>query len=338
MDRYSRQRLLPFIGDAGQERLAKARVLIVGVGATGSVLADQMARAGVGTLTLIDRDVVDRTNLQRQTLYDEEDAAKSTPKAVAAERRLRRINSEIRIKGIVADFHGEEAEDLVAAHDLTLDGTDNFETRYVINDAAVKHRKPWIYVGAVSTYGMTTLVIPEQTACFRCLFPQPPTPGWALTCDTAGVLGPAVGAIASVAATEAIKLLMGGSEESLTGRMLHLDVADMTLRSVETRRKAGCQCCAERHFPFLEEEAGSRAITLCGRNTVQVLPARATRIDLDAFAQRLNGPADLQLDRHSLRTNIGEYRLTLFPDGRALVHGTNDPTVARSIYSRYVGS
>ncbi len=215
MDRYSRQRLLPFIGDIGQDRLAKAKVLIVGVGATGSVLAEHLTRAGVGTLTLIDRDIVDRTNLQRQTLYDEEDAAHSTPKAIAAQRRLRRINSGLRIEGLVADFHGEEAEDLVAAHDLTLDGTDNFETRYVINDAAVKHRQPWIYTGAVSTYGMTTVIVPDETACLRCLFPHPPAPGSAATCDTAGVLGPAVGVVASVAAAEAIKALVGCGEGSL---------------------------------------------------------------------------------------------------------------------------
>jgi adenylyltransferase/sulfurtransferase len=287
MDRYSRQRLLPFIGDPGQERLAKAKALIVGVGATGSVMADQLARAGVGKLTLVDRDVVERSNLQRQSLYDEEDAAQSTPKAFAAERRLRRINSEIKIEGIVTDFHGEEAEDLVADHDLTLDGTDNFETRYVINDAAVKHRKPWIYMGVVSTYGMTTVIIPEKTGCLRCLFPVPPGPGSAATCDTSGVLGPVVGAIASLAASEAIKALVGGVEESLAGRLAHADFADLTWRLIETRRKPECLCCVRREFPFLEEEAGSRAVTLCGRNTVQILPSGKTKLDLPALAAKL---------------------------------------------------
>jgi molybdopterin-synthase adenylyltransferase len=338
MDRYSRQRLLPFIGDEGQQRLSKAKVLIVGVGATGSVLADQLVRAGVGMLTVVDRDVVERSNLQRQTLYDEEDAAQSTPKAVAAERRLRRINSEIRVEGIVADFHGEEAEDLVATHDLTLDGTDNFEARYVINDAAVKHRKPWIYVGAVSTYGMTAVIVPEQSACLRCLIPEPPAAGSAATCDTAGVLGPAVGAIASVAAAEAIKLLVGGAEESLTGRIAHFDLSDLTWRLVETRRKAECPCCVHRQFPFLEDQAGIRAVTLCGRNTVQVLPGGAMRIDLEALAQRLRGLGEVKKDRHSLRISIDEYVLTVFPDGRALVQGTVETGIAKSIYSRYVGS
>jgi adenylyltransferase/sulfurtransferase len=337
MDRYSRQRLLLVIGDAGQERLAKAKVLIVGVGATGSVLADQLARAGVGKLTLVDRDIVDHTNLQRQTLYDEADAAESVPKAFAAERRLRRINSEIQVDGLVADFHGEEAEDLVAAHDLTLDGTDNFETRYVINDAAVKHRKPWIYTGAVSTYGMTTVIVPEKTACLRCLFPEPPSPGSAATCDTAGVLGPAVAAIASIAAAEATKLLVSFDGDSLAGRLAHLDLTDLTWRVVETRRKAECLCCGLRRFPFLEEEAGSRAVTLCGRNTVQILPRNIGALDLRVLAIRLEPLGPVTYDRHSLRTQVDGFTLTVFPDARALVQGTTDTATARALYARYVG-
>lgn len=311
-------------------------MLLVGCGATGTVLANHLARAGVGRLVLLDRDIVEITNLQRQLLYDEEDARGGVPKAVAAARRLSAVNSEIVIEPRVADFHAGNAEALLEGADLVLDGTDNFETRYVLNDACVKHGRPWVYCGAVSTYGMTMLVRPGDTPCLRCLFPEPPPPGSAATCDTAGVLGPAVGVVASLAAVEALRCLVGAPPPE-GGGLLHVDAWDLEWHRFQVSRKEDCPCCARREFPYLEVAAAGQATALCGRNAVQVTPARAAELDLAAVAERLRPLGETQVTPFLLRFRAGEQLLTLFPDGRAIVQGTDDPAAARSLYARYVG-
>jgi molybdopterin-synthase adenylyltransferase len=340
LSRYARQTILPSIGEAGQRRLLASRVLVVGCGATGTVIANHLARAGVGTLTVADRDFVELNNLQRQLLFDEEDVREGLPKAAAAERRLRAVNSEIEVRGIVADVHAGNVEELVRDAGLVMDGTDNFETRYVLNDACVKLGKPWIYTGAVAAYGMTMRIEPGRTPCLRCVFPEPPPAGSGATCDTAGVLGPAVSVVASLAASEAVKFLVG-AEEALAEGLLQTDVWDLTFRQLRLARKADCPCCALREFPFLQVAAASHAATLCGRNAVQIAPTRPGRLDLAALAERLRGVGEVSVNRFLLKLRLqppaGEYLLTVFPDARAIIQGTTDEAVARSLYSRYVG-
>lgn len=344
-ERYSRQARLEVIGEAGQRRLEAARVTIVGCGATGTVLANHLVRAGVGYVRLIDRDFVEPSNLQRQLLFVEADVTYGLAKAEAAEARLRSANSEVGIVGIVADVNATNIEEFISDADLVLDGTDNFETRYVVNDACVKLGKPWVYTGVVSTYGMTLLIRPGVSPCLRCMFPEPPPPGSAATCDTAGVLGPAVSVVASVAASEAMKWLVGAEEE--VGReLLHVDVWDLTWRQFRLDRKPDCPCCVRREFPFLEPAAESHLTLLCGRNAVQITPTRPVQIGLEARAARLKGMGLVKVSGFSLRfTPSGqgeregeELTLTLFRDGRAIIQGTQDLAVARSLYARYVGA
>jgi molybdopterin-synthase adenylyltransferase len=334
--RYARQTVLSVIGEAGQVRLRESRVLLAGCGATGTVIANHLARAGVGRLTVIDRDFVELNNLQRQLLFDEADVREGLPKAIAAERRLRAVNSEIAVTGLVADLNAANVEELVRDADLVMDGTDNFETRYVLNDACVKLGKPWVYTGVVATYGMALLVRPGRTPCLRCLFPEPPPAGGAATCDTAGVLGPAVSVIASYAAAEGMKWLVG-AEEALAEGLLQLDVWDLQWRQFRLARKEDCPCCGQREFPYLQVAAASHATSLCGRNAVQITPARPASLDLPRLAERLAGAGEVTVNRFLLRLQAGEHLLTVFPDGRAIIQGTTDETAARSLYARYVG-
>lgn len=344
-ERYSRQARLEVIGEEGQQRLEAARVAIVGCGATGTVLANHLVRAGVGYVRLIDRDFVEPSNLQRQLLFEEDDVTHGVPKAHAAKVRLSAANSEVGIEGIVADVNASNIEEFVGDVDLALDGTDNFETRYILNDACVKLGKPWLYTGVVSTYGMTMLIRPVVSPCLRCMFPEPPPPGSAATCDTAGVLGPAVGVIASLAATEAMKWLVG-AEEDLSEGLLHVDVWDLTWRQFRLERKPDCPCCVHREFPFLEPSAENHVTLLCGRNAVQITPTRAAKIDLKDRATLLKKSGTVKTSSYFLRftpTGQGEREtleliLTLFPDGRAIIQGTQDPAVARGVYARFVGS
>lgn len=334
--RYARQTVLPVIGAAGQERLLHSRVAIIGCGATGTVIANHLARAGVGHLRIVDRDWVEWNNLQRQLLFDESDASNAVPKATAAEARLRAINSEIEIEGIVSDLNAGNVEELIGDCDLVMDGTDNFETRYVVNDACVKLGKPWVYTGAVSTYGMTLLIRPGETPCLRCAFPDPPPPGSAATCDTAGVLGPAVSVVASVSASEAIKWLVG-AREALVDGLLHVDLWELTWRRFELERVADCPCCVRRQFEFLEVEASSHATSLCGRNAIQITVGRKVRLDLQQLAERLRPIGEVTQNGFLLKLRAGEHAITIFPDGRAIVQGTTDESLARSLYARYVG-
>jgi molybdopterin/thiamine biosynthesis adenylyltransferase len=340
MDRYLRQMIYAPVGEAGQRRLQDSRVVLVGCGATGSVIATYLARAGVGRLVVIDRDFVERNNLQRQVLFTDRDVDDALPKAVAAERALQAVNPEIEVQGIVTDVSAANLEELVAGASLVMDGTDNFETRYLINDACVKQVTPWVYSGAVGSHGMTMTIRPEETACFRCVFPEPPPPGVAATCDTAGVLGPAVGMVASLAAAEAIKLLVG-DVAALNPGLIHMDAWHLTFQTARVQRRTGdrpCPCCVERRFPFLEAEPASHVTTLCGRNAVQITVRGGGQLSLPRLADRLRALGPVSLNPFLLRFAVDDFELTVFPDARAIIKGTTDPTVARSLYARYVGA
>lgn len=336
LSRYARQTVLPVIGPEGQERLLASRVAIIGCGATGTVIANHLARAGVGYLRIVDRDWVEWNNLQRQLLFDEADARDALPKATAAETRLRAVNSEIQIEGLVSDLNAANVEELIGDCDLVMDGTDNFETRYIVNDACVKLGKPWVYTGAVSTYGMSLLIQPGQTACLRCAFPDPPPPGTAATCDTAGVLGPAVSAIASLSASEAIKWLVG-AKDALAEGLIHVDAWELSWHRFRLERKPDCPCCVERNFPYLKVGAASHATSLCGRNAIQITVARGARLDLQQLAERLRPVGEVTVNSFLLKLQAGEHLITVFSDGRAIIQGTTDETLARNLYARYVG-
>jgi len=334
-ERYSRQVLFHGIGADGQRRLASARVAIVGCGATGSALASLLARAGVGTLRIIDRDYVEPSNLQRQSLFDENDAAESVPKALAAARKVAAFNSEIVVEPQVADLTPANVASLLANSDLVLDGTDNFETRYLVNDYAVEQGRPWIYAAAVGSYGVTMDVLPGETACLACVFPAPPR-GVVETCDTSGVLNSAVNLVASIEATEALKLLVG-ARDRLRRTLLSFDVWTNERSEISTARpRADCQTCGEREFIHLEGK-GRPHITLCGRNSVQI-HERERPIDFAEMTERLKPHGTVRHNDFVLKFWREDYEMTLFPDGRAIIKGTTDTAIARSLYARYVGS
>ena len=333
--RYSRQLLFSGIGAEGQCRLAIARVAIVGCGATGSALASLLARAGVGTIRIIDRDYVELSNLQRQSLFDESDAAESLPKAIAAARKISAFNSEVTIDPRVADLTPSNIATLLEGTQLILDGTDNFESRYLINDFAVQQSLPWIYTAAVGSYGVTMNIIPGKTACLACIFPEPPR-GMLETCETAGVLNTAVNWAASVAATEAIKLLVG-AEDQLQQSLLSLDLwSNRHAEVAADSPRAGCRVCGEREFLHLAGKERPQ-VTLCGRNSVQI-HERARTVDLSEMSKRLKPHGAVRHNDFVLKFWHEPYEMTLFPDGRAIIKGTTDTTVARSLYARYVGS
>ena len=334
-DRYSRQVLFRGIGATGQGKLATARVAIVGCGATGSVLASLLARAGVGTLRIIDRDYVEPSNLQRQALFDEADAAESLPKAIAAARKIAAFNSQIVVEPQVADLTPGNIEALLAGVPLILDGTDNFETRYLLNDFAVSRSIPWIYCAAVGSYGVTLNVIPGKTACLTCIFPDAPR-GALETCETAGVLNSAVSLAASIAATEALKLLVGAAEQ-LRRTLLSFDVWTNEQAEVGAGKpRPGCRACDRRDFLHLAGE-GRPHITLCGRNSVQI-HERDRPLDFAEMTERLRPHGTVRHNDFVLKFWHEPYEMTLFPDGRAIIKGTTDTAVARSLYARYVGT
>jgi adenylyltransferase/sulfurtransferase len=333
--RYSRQLLFSGIGAEGQRRLTIARVAIVGCGATGSALASLLARAGVGTIRIIDRDYVELSNLQRQSLFDESDAAESLPKAIAAARKISAFNSQVVIEPHVDDLTPSNISGLLEDTHLILDGTDNFETRYLINDFAVQKSLPWIYTAAVGSYGLTMNIIPGKTACLACIFPEPPR-GMLETCETVGVLNTAVNWAASIAATEAIKLLVG-IEERLRRTLLSFDLWSNQHAEVATAHpRLGCRACSERNFLHLAGKDRPQ-ITLCGRNSVQI-HERARTVDLAEMSERLKPHGPVRHNDFVLKFWHEPYEMTLFPDGRAIIKGTTDTTLARSLYARYVGS
>jgi len=334
-ERYSRQILFPPVGPDGQQRLAAARVAIVGCGATGSALASLLARAGVGYLRIIDRDYVEASNLQRQVLFDEADAAESLPKAIAATRKIRAFNSEIEVEPHVADLTPDNIEDLLGNVQLILDGTDNFETRYLINDYAVSQGLPWIYAAGVGSYAVTMNILPGDTACLACIFPDSPT-GMVETCDTAGILNSAVNLVASIAATEAMKLIVGGPDR-IRLTLLSYDVWINEFAQVSANHpREGCRACQQRDFTHLAG-VGRPHISLCGRNSVQI-HERQRPIDFDEITRRLTPHGTVKHNEFVLKFWHDPYELTLFPDGRAIIKGTTDTAIARSLYARYVGT
>jgi len=336
-ERYSRQILFRGIGEDGQQKLAAGRVAIVGCGATGSALAGLLARAGIGTIRIIDRDYVEPSNLQRQSLFDESDAAESLPKAIAAARKIATFNSQILVEPKVEDLVPANIQVALEGMDLILDGTDNFETRYLINDYAVSRSLPWIYSAAVGSYGVTLNVLPGQTACLACIFPDSPR-GMVETCETSGILNSAVNMVASVAATEALKLIIGGSAAShLRRTLLSFDLWTNEHAEISAAKsRPNCRACAERDFVHLAGE-GRPHITLCGRNSVQI-HERQRPIDFGEMDRRLQPHGVVRHNDFVLKFWHEPYEMTLFPDGRAIIKGTTDTAVARSLYARYVGS
>ncbi|HTZ82588.1 MAG TPA: ThiF family adenylyltransferase [Candidatus Acidoferrales bacterium] len=337
IERYSRQILFRGIGEDGQRKLGLARVAIVGCGATGSALAALFARSGVGSLRIIDRDYVEPSNLQRQSLFDESDAAESLPKAIAAARKIAALNSEIKVDAKVEDLTPSNIQQLLDQADLILDGTDNFETRYLVNDFAVSRQLPWIYSAAVGSYAVTLNVLPGETACLGCIFPDSPR-GMVETCETSGILNSAVNLVASIAATEAVKLLVQGkSAPALRRTLLSFDLWTNEHAEISAAKpRLGCRTCGERDFIHLAGE-GRPHITLCGRNSVQI-HERERPIDFAEMNRRLQPHGTVRHNDFVLKFWHEPYEMTLFPDGRAIIKGTTDTALARSLYARYVGS
>ncbi len=332
-ERYSRQILFAGIGEQGQQCLLDARVAIAGCGALGSFQAGALARAGVGFLRIIDRDYVELSNLQRQWLFDESDAEQGLPKAVAAERKIAGVNSGVRVEAAVADLTPANVEDLLGGVDLILDGTDNFETRYLINDFAVERGVPWVYGAAVGSYGIAMPVVPGKTACLRCIYPDPPA-GAQPTCETAGVLGSATALIASLQVSEVIKMLCGTGP---SGKITTADVWTGEIRQVaQPGPVRDCPACGRREFPYLNGERRA-PVSLCGHNAVQI-HERARPLELKELARRLAPLGPVRANEFALRFEAAPYLLTIFPDGRAIIKGTTDVGVARSLYARYVGA
>jgi molybdopterin/thiamine biosynthesis adenylyltransferase len=329
-ERYSRQILFPGIGESGQERLLHSHAVVVGCGALGSFHAAALARAGAGMITIIDRDYVEPSNLHRQWLFEESDAENALPKAAAAARRLAAINSAVRIHPRVADLTASNAEELLGGAGVIVDGTDNFDTRFLINDFAVSRCLPWIYGAAVGSYGIAMPVLPGRTACLRCVYPDPPG-GVQPTCETAGVLNVIVSAIASIQVADALKILCG---HEVTARITTMDVWNGGIRQIEAPpRDPECPACGRREFPYLEE-SGRGPVTLCGRNAVQV---EGRPLDLGDLRARLAPLGEVRANEFAVRFAIAPYEMTIFADGRAIVKGTNDAAIARSLYARYVG-
>ncbi len=340
--RYSRQILYEKIGVEGQKKLKESRVVLFGCGALGSVLANTLVRAGVGSLRICDRDFIERDNLQRQVLFDEDDIAANLPKAQAAANKLRSVNSEVAIEPVVVDVNPTNIEELANGAEVLLDGTDNFETRFLINDLAVKSDRPWIYGAVIGATGLCMTIIPRDTPCLRCVFEEAPPPEMNPTCDTAGVLGPTVNLVASLQAIETVKLLIGRRDE-INRHLVHLDAwsGRFAQLKVQSARDGGqCPCCNRNKYPYLNGKFAGSTTTLCGRDAVQVIPGGAGKIDFELIAAKLKAVA-LSPVRHNvymLRARIDEYEFTLFPDARAIIKGTHDPDRARSLYAKYFGA
>ncbi len=340
--RYSRQVIFEKIGAEGQQRLSQSRVVLFGCGALGTVLANTLVRAGVGYLRVCDRDFIERDNLQRQVLFDEDDLAANLPKAQAAANKLARINPDVTVEPVVIDVNSTNIERLAEGADLLLDGTDNFETRFLINDLAVKTHRPWIYGAVIGATGLCMTIIPHDTPCLRCVFEDAPPPELNPTCDTAGVLAPAVNLVASFQALEAIKLLTGKAAE-INRHLLQIDAWSarvVNLKVQSAREQGNCPCCKRGDYAYLEGCFAGSTTTLCGRDAVQVNPAGDKRIDFSAIAEKLRpvASAPVRCNAFMLKALVDSYELTLFPDGRAIIKGTADPDRARSLYAKYFGA
>jgi len=350
LERYNRQILLPFIGDEGQRKILASTAVVIGCGALGTVIANVLARAGVGRLRIYDRDFVEESNLQRQVLFDMADVKENMPKAAAAERKLRAINPEIQIEGIVTDVNPSNVEELIKGATVVVDGADNFETRFVLNDACVKHNIPWVYGAAVGSNGLTMTILPGKTPCIRCLFETAPPPGMSPTCDTAGVLGSVTGIIGNYEASEALKIC-AGKLENINTRLFQLDLwtgEQHAFKIARAREVADCPCCKRRNFEFLEGQGASTTTGLCGRNAVQINPRNGTKLDLTALSAQLKGTSEvtkLSLNKFLLKFSApgGDkpeegLEITVFADARAIIKGTKQVSSARSAYAKYVGA
>ena len=337
-ERYSRQILFSGIREEGQRRLLESRALIVGCGALGSAHAESLARAGVGKLRIADRDFVEASNLQRQTMFTESDAAERVPKAVAAQNHIREINSEIEVEAEVTDVNHSNIENLVRDCDVVLDGTDNFATRYLINDACVKHKINWIYGAAVGSYGVTMTILPHQTPCLRCVFEEAPPAASAPTCDTAGVIMPVISVVSAVQVTEALKLLTGQSD-NLNKSLMQFDVWRNEWRRINPGPPSpDCPTCARGVFDTLEATSGDFAAVLCGRNAVQISPSQNTSLNFEELAERLRPTGEVKFNDYLLRFRTGEFELTIFKDARSIIRGTSEIKTARSLYAKFVGN
>ena len=337
LERYARQVVLAEIGEKGQRRLLASTAAVVGCGALGTNIANALVRAGVGRVRIIDRDFVELNNLQRQILFDEEDIKQALPKAVAAAEKLRRINSQIQIEPVVTDVNPDNVEQLIADADIVLDGTDNFETRLLINDACVKLDIPWVYGGVIATSGMSMAILPHRTPCFRCFLSELPAPGSTPTCDTVGVLGTAATIVAAFQVTEALKLLTGQAD-ALLERLLYLDVWTGDLMQLKVAKQdEPCPTCDLGQFEYLEAREGSWATSLCGRDAVQINVRRSSQVSFAQLADRLRPAGQVAYNDYMLRFQVDSYELTVFPDGRTIVKGCTDPALARTLYAKYVG-
>ena len=335
--RYSRQELFAGIGRDGQEKVRAARVAVVGCGALGSVLSEMMVRAGAGAVTVIDRDYVEASNLQRQSLFDESDVAKGMPKAAAAAARLATLNSDVAVRGVIADLAADNASELLAGYDLVLDGTDNFETRFLVNDVCVRDGVDWVYGACVGAYGLALAVRPRVTPCLRCVLEEMPPPGSSPTCDTAGVIAPIVHVVAGIQAAEGLKLLAGHPEALLPG-IVTIDVWQGTFEVMDLRaQKPWCPACTTGTYEYADGEAAPTA-ALCGRDAVQIRAPRGGAIDLAALARRLAGVSTVSANEHLLRFRAEDADIVVFRDGRAIVKNVRDVAQARSLYARYVGA
>lgn len=338
--RYSRQTLFDGIGEEGQALIAQSTVVIIGCGALGAVQAETLARAGVGRLVLVDRDFVEESNLQRQIMFDESDALNRLPKSIAAASRIGRVNSQIHVEPLVTDVNYGNIEEIIADASLVMDGTDNFETRFLINDACVKSRTPWVYGAAVGSYGLTMTIVPTRSPCLRCVLEAVPEPGSGPTCDTAGVIMPIVTAIASIQTAEAMKLLAGRMDK-LHRSLVTIDLWDfgvnrLDLSEIEARDDE-CPACSLGEFEFLRGAGRQVATTLCGRNAVQIARTGRTAVDLAALAARLESAGDVAFNDFLLRFRVDGYDITVFRDARSIIRGTSDPAIARGLYARYIG-
>ena len=338
--RYDRQARFAPLGVEGQRRLEASRALVCGCGALGSVVAETLVRAGVGFVRVVDRDFLELNNLQRQVLYDEEDVARGLPKAIAAAAKLQRINSSVTVEPVVADVTYRNIAELAGDVDVIVDGTDNFATRMLVNDFAVDQGKPWVYGGCIGAEGQTMTILPGETACLACLMPDVPPPGTTPTCDTAGVLGPIVGVVASIEACEALKLL-SGHREAVNRRLTIVDLWQNEIRRVDLarlRESGDCRVCSQREFEWLSGEKGGGQAVLCGRNAVQIGASEGTAVSLEELAARLEGVGRVERNQFLLRLAVDGFVLTVFPDGRTIVGGADDVATARTVHARYVGA
>jgi molybdopterin/thiamine biosynthesis adenylyltransferase len=338
-DRYSRQVLFEPIGRRGQDRLGKSSAVIIGCGALGAIHAETLARAGVGRLRVVDRDFVEDSNLQRQLMFEETDANERLPKSIAAARRIGRVNSAVTVEPVVADVNYENVEDLVRGTDIILDGTDNFEARFLINDASIKLGIPWIYGAAVGSYGLTMTIIPGQTPCLRCVLEAMPEPGSGPTCDTAGVITPIIGIIGSIQSAEALKLLVGDIEK-LHRSLVRVDVWDFQLNTLDlSGRKLSPTCAACRgDYEYLRGSNRQTAMALCGRNAVQISNPGVSKLDFRELARRLEPLGEVSFNEYLLRFHVDGYDITVFHDARSIIRGTGDMATARNLYARYIGA